>query len=199
MAPESYADTTPRSPRAHKTLGILSAGLGVARRAGGVKVNEWTWPAVGERSTRVGRVEDAIIGKPAKSTVQVTGWLHVGTRAQAQVTRLGLDCLPDASKRRLKLLLFLTAFVAWVLTTAPHWQWLYHSWTTPCPGCHAIPVQCSRGASRYESVVSSLTQIWTSSSHLYQRSTSPAPCACRCLCSSWTEKPIHRLNIGCAE
>lgn len=50
-----------------------------------MKVNEWTWPAVGERSTRVGRVEDAIIGKPAKRTVQVTGWLHVGTRAQAQV------------------------------------------------------------------------------------------------------------------
>lgn len=31
-----------------------------------MKVNEWT--SVGERSTRVGRVEDAIIGKAAKST-----------------------------------------------------------------------------------------------------------------------------------
>lgn len=37
-----YADTTPSSCRAHKTRTVLSAGLGVARRAGGVKVNEWT-------------------------------------------------------------------------------------------------------------------------------------------------------------
>lgn len=80
---------------------------------------------------------------------------------RARTTGQCLKLLPYSCSSR-----HLTTATAIHTTPGPHSGWL------PCnPPCKG-----SRGASRLESVGSRPAQIWTSSSHLYQRLTSPAPC-----------------------